>query len=172
MSLLIFAYRKQDIIRRKSDLNFKLLQIKAKLFDLHDYAGNIADGSVSLNDLMKCPPSLFNRMTSFMMYSHQASEAGAKQKYWMMQNTQGAIPQMPDANQQNQMNQMVYNNLYEKQREEFKKIEEKALNEQNKKLDQESAKVEEQLKMLDEELKQVSEATDAAAKSSAPKYVA
>lgn len=172
MSLLIFAYRKQDIIRRKSDLNMKLMEIRAKLFDLHDYASNIADGSVSLNDLMKCPPSLFNRMSSFMMYSHQASYSGASEKFTMMRNIPNAIPVMPDPQQQQQMSQMVFKNLYDQEREKFKKIEEKVLNEQNKKLDQEAAKVEEQLKMLDAELEKLAGVEDKAASATAPKYVA
>lgn len=172
MSLLIFAYRKQDIIRRKSDLNFKLMQIKAKLFDLHDYASSIADGSVSLNDLMKCPPTLFNRMGSFMMYSHQAAYAGANEKFSMMSQIPGAMPQLQNPQQQQQYAQMVFKNLYEQERDKFKKIEEKVLNEQNKKLDMESAKVEEQLKILDSELENLKGAEEKAAQAAAPKYVA
>ena len=52
MSLLIFAYRKLDINRQRSDLNYRLMEITRKLSDLQQYASNIADGSVSMSDMM------------------------------------------------------------------------------------------------------------------------
>lgn len=170
MSLLIFAYRKQDIIRRKSDLELKLMQLKAKLFDLHSYSSSIADGSVSLNDLMKAPPSVFNRMSSFMMYSHQGAMSGATEKFNFMSMTPGAVPQMQNAQMQQQYTQMLFKNLYDNEREKFKKVEEKMLNEQDKKISQESETIQAQLKMMEAELASTKEAEDKAAKDSAPKY--
>ena len=38
MSLLIFAYRKQNIIARKNELNYKLMKRKQELMDLQHYA--------------------------------------------------------------------------------------------------------------------------------------
>ena len=49
MSLLIFAYRKLDIMQRKSDLNYRLMNLTRKLSDLQQYAANIGDGSVSMS---------------------------------------------------------------------------------------------------------------------------
>ena len=46
MSLLIFAYRKLEIIRQKEELNYRLMNMNRKLHDLQQYASNIADGSV------------------------------------------------------------------------------------------------------------------------------
>lgn len=172
MSLLIFAYRKQDIIRRKNDLNFKLLNLKQKLMDLQSYASSIADGTVSLNDLMKAPPSMFNRMSIFMMYSHQSAMSGAQQKYALLSQTPGAIPPMQDPNMQQQYAQMMFKNLYDQEREKTSKIETKMLNEQDKRIQQETARIETQLKMLDAEEQTVTQAEDKAAEKGAPKYVA
>lgn len=172
MSLLIFAYRKQDIIRRKNDLNFKLLNLKQKLMDLQSYASSIADGTVSLNDLMKAPPSMFNRMSIFMMYSHEAAMSGAQQKYALLSQTPGAIPPMQDPNMQQQYAQMMFKNLYDQEREKTSKVEQKILNEQDKKIQQEVARIETQLKMLDAEEQTVTQAEDKAAEKGAPKYVA
>ena len=127
MGLLIFAYRKQDIIRRKSDLEFKLLQLSERLRNLQSYSSSIADGSVSMNDLMTVPPSLFGRMSSFMMYSDQASRAGAQQKFQLMSMMPGAMPQIQDAKMQQQYQQLMFKNLYDQERERFAKIEEKML---------------------------------------------
>lgn len=170
MGLLVFAYRKQDIIRRKSDLEYKVLQLSEKLRNLQSYASSIADGSVSMNDLMNSPASLFGRMTMFMMSSHQASVAGAQQKYGMMTAMPGAIPQMQNPQMQQQYSHMLFNNLYEQERERFAKIEEKVLNEQEKQITSEREKLQDQLKMMEKELESVSSAEDKAAASSAPKF--
>ena len=61
MSFLIFAYRKLDIMQRKSDLNYRLMNLTRKLEDLQQYAANIADGSVSMSDMMNTPGSMFGR---------------------------------------------------------------------------------------------------------------
>jgi len=171
MGLLIFAYRKQDIIRRKSDLEFKLIQLSKKLQDLASYSSSIADGSVSTNDLMNAPASVFNRMSSFMMYSHQASIAGAQQQMpFVMMQQQMAMQQMQNGQMQQQYQQMVFQNLYKQQREKFSEVETKMLNEQEKKITAEKERISDQLKMMEKELESVTAAEDNAIKSSAPKF--
>lgn len=172
MSVLIYAYRKQDIIRRKADLTIRLMSITEKLYDLHSYSTSIADGSVSLNDLMKCPPSMFNRMTMYMMYSDAAAQAGAQEKFALMSQTPGAMPQFQTQQQASQYQQLMFKSLYDGEREKFKKQEEQVLNEQDKKIEQEKAKIDQQLKLLDGELASIKEVEAEAAKNAAPKYVA
>lgn len=174
MGLLIFAYRKQEIIRRKADLELKLLQFSDKLRNLQSYSSSIADGSVSLNDLMSVPPSLFGRMNSYMTFSHQASMTGAQQKMPMMMMQQQMMmqqnPQMQDPQMQQQYQALIFNNLYKQEREKFKEVELKILNEQEKKIASETEKINSQIKMLDKELEGVSSAEDNAIKNSAPKF--
>ncbi|MFA7658585.1 MAG: hypothetical protein WCY19_04065 [Candidatus Gastranaerophilaceae bacterium] len=172
MSLLIFVYRHQDIIRRKSELNMKLMLLKQKLFDLQSYASSIADGSVSMNDLMNAPASQFNRMSIFMQYSHQAALQGAQEKFAVMSQVPGAIPQMQNAELQQRFSQMMFKSFYEQEKEKFNKVEQKVLNDQDKRIEQEVASIETQLKMLDAEEQKVTEAEDKAAEKGAPKYVA
>lgn len=172
MSLLIFSFRRQFIIQRKSELNFKLMMLRQKQMDLQSYAASIADGSVSLNDLMKAPASQFNRMSIFMMYSHQSAMMGAQQKFGMMSQVPGAIPPVQDPQMQQQYQQMLFKNLYDQERERFNKQEQAILNEQDKKMEQEMNQIQTQLSMLEAEEKTVSEAETKAAESSAPKYVA
>lgn len=172
MSLLIFVYRHQDIIQRKSALNMKLMTLKQKLFDLQSYAASISDGSVSLNDLMNAPASQFNRMSIFMQYSHQAAMQGAQEKFAVMSQMPGAIPQMQNPQLQQQYQQMMFKSLYEQEKDRFNKVEHKLLNQQDTKISQEVAKLETQLKMLDAEEQKVTEAEDKAAEKGAPRYVA
>lgn len=172
MSLLIFVKRHQDIIARKSALNFRLLELNRKLMDLQTYAASIADGSVSMNDLMSAPASMFSRMSIFMQYSHQLAMSGAQQKFAVMSQVPGSMPQMPNPELQQQYAQMMFKNLYDQEREKASKQEDKILNLENKKIEQEKAQIETQLKMLDAEEEQVKKGEDDGAKKSAPQYVA
>lgn len=69
MSLLVFAYRKYEIIRQKNDLNYRIMSLTRKLNELQQYAANIGDGTVSMQDIMNMPASMFNRAAAFMAYS-------------------------------------------------------------------------------------------------------
>lgn len=171
MSLLIFAYRKLDIIRRRNDIQFKLLNLRQKLMDLQTYAASISDGTVSMNDLMTAPASQFGRMSIFMQYSHQMAMQGAQEKFALMSQTPGAIPPMQNPQLQQQYAQMMFKNLYDQEREKSSKVEQKILNQQDTRIQQEVSRLETQLKMLDSEEQSNNQAEDAAAKSSAPRYV-
>ena len=101
MSLLIFAYRKLDIMQRKSDLNYRLMNLTRKLSDLQQYAANIGDGSVSMSDMMNTPGSMFGRQLMYMQYAHNAALFGASQQMQMMQpQIAMQMQQMQDPNMQ------------------------------------------------------------------------
>lgn len=172
MSLLIFTYRHQDIIARKSDLNFKLDGLRRKLMDLQSYAASIADGQVTLNDLASVPPSQFARMSIFMQSSSQAAYAGAQEKFAYMSQIPGAMPQMETAELQKQYSEIMIKQLYDQGIEKFGEQEAKLLNVEDKKIQQQVTQMETKLKMLDAEEEKVTKAEDEAAKKSAPQYVA
>lgn len=170
--LLIFSYGRHSNIERKSKLNLKLVELRKKLMDLHDYSSSIADGNVSLNDLMKVPPSQFNRMSVFMMYSHQSAMAGAQEKYAYMSQVPGAVPQMQTPQLQQQFSQMMFKNLYDQERQKFQKVEEKLLNNEDKKIEQEIEKIKTDLQMIEADDKNLESAQEKGAQESSAKYVA
>lgn len=174
MALLIFAYRKMDIIRRQNDLEYRLLNITRKLQDLQQYASNISDGSISMNDMMNCPSSMFNRQMMFMSYSHNQSIMGAQQKFGMMQPMmQMQMQQMQNNPQMQSMyQQWMYQNLYQQERERMAKVEAKNLNQQETSIAQEKAKIETQIKMLSQELESCKEAEKQGAQAWKPEYTA
>ncbi len=172
MSLLIFGFRKIDIIRQKNDLNYRLMQVTKKLSDLQQYAANIGDGSVSMFDMMNTPASMFNRQMMFSIYSHNMALAGAQQNFMMMQPMMNMQMQQMDPNAQAMYQQWVFQNLYKQQKERINKVEQKLLNQQETQIQQEKAKIESQLKMLDQELQSVSEAENKAIENWKPNYVA
>ena len=175
MSLLIFGFRKLQIIRQKNELNFRLNTLTLKLNDLQKYAANIADNSVSMSDMMNTPPSMFNRTLMYMTYAHNGALTNAQQQMQQMMalpQVQAQMQQIQDPNQQMMYQNWIFDNLYKQQREQFGKVEQKLLNEQEKEIEQEKAKLETQLKMLDAEYDSVKQAEDKAAQQWKPEYVA
>ena len=184
MSFLIFVYRHQDIIRRKSELNLKLSEINRKMMDLQSYAASIGsnDGNISVMDMLNMPASMFGRASAYMMYSGMAAQAGAQQNFATLRATGqlGAMEaqMMQGQQQQNQRQQlmgyeqMVQQSLFNQQRSGFAEQEKKRLNVQEKELESQKASWEDQLKMLSAEEESVSKAEDEGAKKSAPQYVA
>lgn len=173
MSLLIFAYRKLDVQRRKSDLNYRLMELTRKLSDLQQYAANIADGSVSMNDMMNTPCSMFGRQMMFMQYSHNSAIFGAQQKMMAMQPMMAMqMQQMQNPNMQAMYQNWIYNSLYDQERERIGKQETKLLNEQEKQIQAEKAKLETQLKLLDQEYEACKQGEDKAIQYWKPEYTA
>jgi DNA anti-recombination protein RmuC len=150
------------------------MQMREKLFDLQKYSASIADGAVSIDDLMNAPSSMFQRMSIFATYSHNASMAGAQEKISMMAASGMLNTMMTQIQPQQQglYQNMILRNLYDQEREKFKTQETKLLNMQETKMQQETAKLEEQLKMLEAEESKLTSAIDKAAEKSAPGYVA
>ncbi len=170
MSLLIFMHRKLDIIGRRNDLNYRLMQLTTKMNDLQQYASNIADGSISMSDMMSTPASMFNRQMMYMQYSHNGSLMGAQQKYAQMQPMVNMQMQQMDANSQAMYQQWTFQNLYAQERERMGKIEAKLLNEQEKEMQKEKAKIETQLKMLEQEYESCKQGEQSGIEQMKPNY--
>lgn len=171
MGLLIFAYRKLDIIHRKNELQYRLMNLTRKLSDLQQYAANIADGSVSMNDMMNTPSSMFGRQMMFMQYAHNGALFGAKQKFGMMQPMIAMqMQQMQDPNMQMMYQQWIFKNLYDQERERMGKQEAKLLNEQEKQIQQEKVKLETQLKLLEQEYEACKQGEENEIKMWKPEY--
>lgn len=175
MCLLMFHKRRLDIIHRQYEMNARLNEITMKIHDLQQYASNIADGTISINDMANTPASMFNRTLMYMSYAHNGAIMGANtnmQQIMMLPNVQAQMAQMTDPNQQMMYQQWIFQNLYAQQREQFSKQETKLLNEQEKQLQQEKTKIETQLKMLQAELEGVRQGEQDAVKQWKPEYVA
>lgn len=172
MSLLIFAYRKLDINRQRHDLNYRLMEITRKLSDLQQYASNIADGSVSMSDMMNTPASMFGRQLMYMQYAHNGALFGAQQQMGMLQpQIAMQMQQMPNPQYQQMYQQWIFKNLYNQQREQIGKQEQKLLNEQEKQIQAEKLKIETQIKLLDQEYDSCKQAESKEVERWKPEYV-
>lgn len=184
MSLLIFSYQKQRIIAQKSVINYKLMSLRNKLYDLERYSASIADGKISTSDLMDAPASMFARMSVFAKYANATADIGAARniKTWeklgglnILYNQQCQGQQYGSQEEiamKTQLAGLVYNKMREEQFTKVAEQEKKYLDAQDRKIQQEIAQMETQLKLLDSEEEKVTKAEDDAAKKSAPNYVA
>lgn len=170
MSLLVLFHRKLQVKGLISDKNFNLMQKKQELMDLQSYAASISDGSVSINDLMTTPATMFGRMNQYMVYSHNYAMAGAQQNMGYLQSTGQMNQQGMDGSQMQQYNFLMFKNLYEQQKAQVQKQEEAVLQQKNKTLDNECLKIEQELKQLEAEYDSLSSAVDKHAKDAAPQY--
>ncbi|OLA76173.1 MAG: hypothetical protein BHW55_10250 [Candidatus Melainabacteria bacterium 35_41] len=149
------------------------MNLTRKLSDMQQYAANIADGSVSMSDMMNTPSSMFGRQMMYMQYAHNGALFGAQQKMAMMQpQIAMQMQQMQDPNYQAMYQQWIFKSLYDQERERMGKQETKLLNEQEKQIQAEKAKLETQLKLLDQELEACKQGEDAAVKQWKPEYTA
>lgn len=172
MSLLIFAYRKLDINHRRHDLNYRLMKLTQKLSDLQQYASNIADGKISMTDMMNTPGSMFYRQMMFMQYAHNGALMGAQQNMMTMNPMiQMQMQQIQDPNMLAMYQNWIFKSLYNQQREQIAKREQKLLNEQEKEITAEKEKIETQIKMLDQEYQSVKDAESKAIEQWKPQYV-
>jgi hypothetical protein len=148
------------------------MEITRKLSDLQQYASNIADGSVSMSDMMNTPASMFGRQLMYMQYAHNGALFGAQQKMAMMQPMiMQQMQQMPNPQYQAMYQQWIFKNLYNQERERMGKQEQKLLNEQEKQIQAEKTKIETQLKLLDQEYDSCKQGEDKEVQRWKPEYV-
>ena len=162
MSLLVFGYRKYEILRQKNEINYRLMALTRKLNHLQQYAANIGDGTISMQDMMNIPASQFNRAMAFMAYSHIQM-----QLQQMQQAQQGQNPQQAQMYQK-----WIFNNLYKQELQKYQQHETKLLNQQEKEIEQEKARLEAQLRMLDAEYQSTADAEKQSYQFWKPEYTA
>lgn len=172
MAFLIFSLRVHDLLRQKSNIQYKLTKISKKLRDLQEYAATVGNGSISIGDLLKCPGSMMGRAMGYLAFANansmQYMQANAPmmtmmyQQQGLMQNPQQAI----------MMQNYIMRSLYSQGRELMKQQEEKNLKVEEGKITQEKENLQTQLQEVTEELKSAKEARDQGIKDMAPKYVA
>lgn len=170
MSLLMFSYRVQSLIARKEKLNFDIMQLSQKLMEMQSYASSIADGCVSMNDLLNSPGNMLGRMSIFMQASHQASYAFATQNMGpMMAMNQMNMAQVPPQ-MQAQYQQYIFKSLYEQERQKFADGEKRLMDREETKIRMSLAQKQDEAQMVEAELKSTKESLSQEAKDSAPKY--
>lgn len=129
--LLSTHMRIHELVMRKSRNDQRLRQLNIQLNDLQRYAEHIADGKISLFEMIKTPASMFNRQLVFNNYSLRYSAHKAEVEV-------SALTQNPYYNSfiaQNPQYQQYYTdmmrrNFYAEAQKEFAQYERERLHEQ------------------------------------------
>jgi len=175
MAFLMFAARVHDLLKQKSDIQYKLNKISRKLRHLQEYAAIIGNGSVSIGDLLKCPGSMMGRAIGYLSFANasamQYMNSNAPMMTAMFQQQNAGMMQQNPAMMQNMQN-YIMNSLWVQGRELVKQQEEKNLKVEEGKIAQEKESLTTQLQEITEEIKAAKEARDQGIKDLAPKYVA
>ena len=171
--LLSNHIRIRELIQTRSKNQQRLRQLNIELNDLKRYAEHIADGKISIWEMMKTPTSMFNRQMLYMSTASVFAQQSAMnqmnmmtinpnyQQFMMNQQMQNATPEMQEAYQK-----MMYQNFYEEAEKQFARYETELLHEkegqimaEKDSLTVENEAIEAEIKGLREQRKQEIEQT-------------
>ena len=174
MGILTCSARLHDLMRQKSNIQFKLLKISKKLRELQQYASMVGNGNISIGDILSSPGSMMGRTMAYVGYAHntalQYMQANAPMMQMMYQQQMGGAAQNPQ--QMQMMQNYIMRTLYIQGREQAAQEEQKNLKVEEGKLAQEKETLETLQAEIAEEIKAVKEARDQGVKDMAPRYVA
>ena len=173
MGVSVLLQRKLSLQSKKHDLELKLLQINDELLDHQSYAAAIAEGGVTASNLMSLPNSVFGRGISYVQASGTYANMNATEKFQLLQSsgyinslyTSGMSPQ-----EQQMMQQQIYQTLHAQALEEFKKQETLLLNQKEKQLKKSQTMANTQLEEIKEELQSLDKQLAEDVKEATPKF--
>ena len=173
MGFLIFTARVHALIHRKHEIEYRLAKLTKKMQDMQKYSTLVANGSVTIGDLLNTPGSMMGRTMNYLAYAHNSSLQYMQQNAPMMQ----AMYQQQMGANQNQQQQIMMNNyimrtLYTQGRDYAAQVETRNLKDEEARMKSDKEKLEVEAQEVAQELKAAKEARDQDIKDSAPKYVA
>ena len=132
-----------QLIRQKSELEIRRKKIMEEINELKSYASSIADGSVSIGELMKTPSSMYNRQLTYMNYSSQYCQTSAQNQlqYLMSQPYYQQMMSQYDPSVKQSYEAMMYQSFYKQSQNQFAKYEADLLHEKEKLLETEKEDV-------------------------------
>ena len=145
MGFLMFLARKISLQRQENDIQYQLTTINSKLQDYTSYSSILSQDSVSLSDISSLPPSLFAQGMAELTNAHYQALQISNQQFGQAVNSG-----MFGANQNQQIQQIAQQKMYENARKQIQKQLAMKLNEEEKSL--QSQKV--RLEALDAEIQQ------------------
>ena len=171
MSIFIFSARVHDLIYQKSNIEYRLSKLTKRLRDVQQYAATIANGGISIGDLLNSPGSMMGRTLSYLGFAHNSAlaymnqNAPYMQQLWAQQMGQNQNPQ-----QQQMMQQYIMRQLYAQGRDRAMQIETRNLKLEEDRLQQEKERLETLGKEITQELDEAKKARDQGIKDMSPKY--
>jgi hypothetical protein len=152
--ILSSSWRIRQLIDRRSDRKHRLQTLNIEIGDIKAYAQNIADGNISIGEMMKTPTSMYQRQ---LLYMNTASAyAGATAQTQMQQlmsspNYQALLSKQ-DPQVQQAYNYMMQESFYKQAQQQFTKYESSLLHEKERAMEEEKQMITEELTAIEGEL--------------------
>ena len=164
--ILSSSFRINQLIQQKNDYKHRLQAITMELQDLSAYGRNIADGRMSIGEILRTPTSMYNRNMAYMSAANYYGDIAANQQ--MMQLTQSPlyIAEMGKQNaavQQNMAN-LMRERFKQAAVQQFAKYEASMLKEKETAMELEKETLKEEIAAIEEQLKSAKQERDQSTK--------
>lgn len=152
--ILSGSWRINQLIQRRSDRKHRLQVVNMEIQDLKTYGQNIADGGVSIGEMMKTPTSMYNRQLLYMNTASQYCQMSATNQMQQLMATpyyQSMMSQQ-DAQVQQSYQQMLYQSFYKQAQNQFSKYEANLIHEKERAMEEEKESIKEEIEAIEGEL--------------------
>lgn len=153
--ILSGSWRISQLIQRRSDYNHRLQTLNMELQDLKRYGESIADGGISIGEMMKTPTSMFNRQLIYMNRASEFSQLSASNQMNALMNTpyyQQMMAKYPDPQVQQSYKAMMYKSFYQQAQNQFSKYEASMIHEKERAMEEEQQTLKEDLEAIKSEI--------------------
>ena len=173
MGFLIFTARVHDLIHQKHEVEYKMAKLTKKIKEMQQYSTLVANGGVTIGDLLNTPGSMMNRSMNYLAYAHNSSLQYMQQNAPMMQQMyMQQLGAQQNAEQQQYMNNYIMRSLYTQGRDRAAQIETRNLKEEETRLMNEKEQLETLHQEITQELQSAREARNQDIKDMKPNYTA
>lgn len=171
MGIFTFTARVHALMYQKSNIEYRLMKLTKRLQSLQQYSALIANGGVSISDMLSSPGVNMGRMMNYLAWAHNNSLLYMKQNAGpAIQWYQSQMGNSQNAENNQQMQRWIMTQLYQQGRDRAMQIETRNLKVEEDRIAQEKERLEAQGKSVEAELKSAKEGRDAAIKDMAPRY--
>lgn len=152
MGILSSSVISQSNLYARYRIEERLQDLQNKMIALQEYTAAISNSSVGLDAMSKVPASMFGRLLNFTTNADAVATQNAQQKFWLMQQTQGAIPNFNGDYQTQQLyNWQLQNSLFESERKNAIDAETKRLHAEETKIQAEITQLERHKQMIEKQ---------------------
>lgn len=158
--ILAGSWRIRQLIQQRSDRKYRLQKLNIELNDLKSYGQNIADGGISIGEMMRTPTSMYTRQLNYMNWAAQYSETNATNQMQQLMATpyyQNMMAQQTDPNVQQSYQKMLYESFYKQAQAQFSKYEVSLIHEKERAMEEERQTIQEEISAIEGEMSKAKE---------------
>lgn len=153
--ILAGSWRIRQLIQQRSDRKYRLQKLNMEINDLKTYGQNIADGGISIGEMLKTPTSMYSRQLIYMDTAAQYSQTSAVNQMQQLMATpyyQNLMAQQTDPNVQQSYQKMLYDSFYKQAQSQFSKYEASLIHEKERAMEEEREDLKEEIAAIEGEL--------------------